>query len=239
MANVKSKIIPVAKRIIYHSNLDLTDKSIIADFAFHFANYSRFTKDYPLRTSLKVIDGWKMISFPVEYPIAHYECDENSRFALDGELYLNSFVEDITISIVQSGRQVLFGSKTSDFNITDFEASVIVYYTDHAGINRVIYQNDLFELLLKKPKLVVSPEGILIFFTEKEIIATAGCNNGYYWISDYCLDMKDRIVKDIKVLKNYCKIILVDDNGIEHNFKLKFSFNMASYQMLIPKVTEL
>ncbi len=87
--------------------------------------------------------------------------------------------------------------------------------------------------------LVVSPEGVLVFFTDKEIIATLGCNNSYHWISGNVINVEGRTIKNIEVCEDYCKVILLDDNEVEHSFSLKFDFDGTSYQILNPKVLKL
>lgn len=247
MASVITEVIPVAKKWIADyvylcAYFDLTDKSSIRDCAeaiLQSAEWECFRKDNTYNAPLKIVDCWNqtMYRYPFECPIVRYQCDENSICALDGDPHLNSFVESITVSIVQRGRAVKLGSEKT--HTKSVKADVVVYYTDHFGINHSFFQNDINQLLLEKANLVVSPEGVLVFFTDKKIIATLACNNGYYWISEHFIDVEGKTVKDIKVCKNYCKVILLDKEGVKHNFKLKFDFDLASYQVLIPKVSKM
>jgi len=106
-------------------------------------------------------------------------------------------------------KKAWFGSGKLDCENTDYDT--VVYYTDHAGINHAIIQHDICWFLLQKPNLVVSPEGVLVFFTDKKIIATVGCNNGYHWIDGHVIDVEGKSIKNIEVYDDYCKVILLDD----------------------------
>ena len=189
--------------------------------------------------ALVIMDGWEMEiwQYAEEYPIVKYRCNEDSIAYLDGYSWLNSFVESITVSTALYGKKAGFGSGKLDCENTDYDT--VVYYTDHAGINHAIIQHDLCWFLLQKPNLVVSPEGVLVFFTDKEIIATVGCNNGYYWISGNVIDIKDKTIENIEVCDDYCKVILLDDNESEVCFSLKFDFDVTTHQMLCPKAKKL
>ena len=123
------------------------------------------------------------------------------------------------------------------FDVENFiESNVVAYYTDHFGINHVIDHDGLYHLLLQKPKLVVSSEGVLIFFTDKEIIATLNCNDCIYYINGYFIDLKNKTVNDIIVGKNYCKVVVLSKSGKKIYFRLNFDFDFTYYQMLVPKV---
>ena len=247
MARVITEVIPVAKKWIadyfyLYEYFNLTDKSLIRDCVetiLQTAEWEHFREDNTYNAPLKIVDCWNqtMYWYPFECPIVRYQCDENSICALDGDPHLNSFVESITVSFVQRGKK--FEHVSEKTHTKRVKADVVVYYTDHFGINHSIFQNDINQLLLEKANLVVSPEGVLVFFTDKKIIATLACNNGYYWISEHFIDVEGKTVKDIKVRKNYCKVILLDKEGVKHNFKLKFDFDLASYQVLIPKVSKM
>lgn len=247
MARVITEVIPVAKKWIadyfyLYEYFNLTDKSLIRDCVetiLQTAEWEHFREDNTYNAPLKIVDCWNqtMYWYPFECPIVRYQCDENSICALDGDPHLNSFVESITVSFVQRGKK--FEHVSEKTHTKRVKADVVVYYTDHFGINHSFFQNDINQLLLEKANLVVSPEGVLVFFTDKKIIATLACNNGYYWISEHFIDVEGKTVKDIKVCKNYCKVILIDNEGVKHNFKLKFDFDLASYQVLIPKVSKM
>lgn len=235
MAKEVSKVIPIAERIIefgtddFRKNASSThlSKELISD-----EELGKFAEN-----ALVIMDGWNVVQYAEEYPIVHYQCNENACIYLEGGARLNSFIESITVSAALYGKRAGFGSGKLSCENTDYD--VVVYYTDHAGINHAIIQHDICWFLLQKPKLVVSPEGVLVFFTDKEIIATLACNNSYYWINGHLIDVEGQTIKNIEVCEDYCKVILLDDSEVEHSFSLKFDFDGTSYQILNPKASEL
>ena len=235
MAKDVSRVIPVAERIIKFETKDfrkndtisLLDENLISD-----EEWQEFAGK-----ALIIMDGWEMLQYAEEYPIVRYQCDDNVSIFLEGHPCLNAFVESITVSAALHGRRASFGSGKLNSEIADYD--VAIYYTDHAGINHAIIQHDICWFLLQKPNLVVSPEGVLVFFTDKEIIATLGCNNSYHWINGHVIDVEGKTIKDIEVCEDYCKVILVDENKAEHNISLKFGFDATSYQILKPKASEI
>lgn len=212
MSKEVTKVVPVAERIIEFGTEDV-------------------------KNGLVIVDGWNIVKYSEEYPIVHYKCDEVACVYLEGGFRLNSFIENITVSTALCGEKACFGSGKLSCENTDYDT--VVYYTDHVGINHAIIQHDICWFLLQKPKLVVSPEGVLVFFTDKEIIATVGCNNSYHWINGHVIDVEGKTIKNIEVCDDYCKVILLDDKKVEHNISLKFDFDVTSYQILNPKISEL
>ena len=236
MAKKVSKVIPVAKRIIEFKSEDFRK-----NYAFTMSGPEDLISEKEweefAENALVIMDGCKIRQYAEEYPIVKYKCDEDSIAYLDGDSWLNAFVESITVSTALYGKKAWFGSGKLDCKSTDYDT--VVYYTDHAGINHAIIQHDLCWFLLQKPNLVVSPEGVLVFFTDKEIIATVGCNNGYYWISGNVIDVKDKTIENIEVCDDYCKVILLDDNKSEYCFSLKFDFDVTTHQILCPKAKKI
>lgn len=235
MAKEVSKVIPVAERIIEFKSEDFRKNSSIT----HFSEDLISEKDWRefAENALVIMDGWHILQYAEEYPIVHYRCDKVASVYLEGGFRLNSFIESITVSTALYGKKAWFGSGKMDCENTDYDT--VVYYTDHAGINHAIIQHDICRFLLQKPNLVVSPEGVLVFFTDKQIIATVGCNNGYHWIDGHVIDVEGKTIKNIEVCDDYCKVILLDDKKVEHCFSLKFDFDVAGHQMLCPKATKL
>lgn len=235
MAKKVSKEIPVAKRIIEFNSEDFRRNPSIT----HFSEDLISEKDWKefAENALVIMDGWHILQYAEEYPIVHYKCEEVASGYLEGGFRLNSFIESITVSTAIYGKKAWFGSGKLDCESTDYDT--VVYYTDHAGINHAIIQHDICWFLLQKPNLVVSPEGVLVFFTDKQILATVGCNNGYHWIDGHVIDVEGKTIKNIEVCDNFCKVILTDDEKVEHSFSLKFDFDIAARQLICPKVFEL
>lgn len=230
MAKEVSKVIPVAERIIEFGTDDFRKNpkvTMLSEKLLSENDLREFSEN-----ALIIVDGWDIVQYAEEYPIVRYQCDE-----VEGGARLNSFVESITVSAALYGKRASFGCGKLSCENTD--SDVVVYFTDHAGINHAIIQHDIFWFLLQKPKLVVSPEGVLVFFTDKEIIATLGCNNGYHWLNGHIIDVEGQIIKNIEVCEDYCKVTLLDDKEVEHSFSLQFDFDGTSHQILNPKVLEL
>lgn len=235
MAKEVSKVIPVAERIIEFGTDDIRTNDFIihcSDELISEEEWNEFAEN-----ALVIVDGWHIVQYAEEYPIVRYKCDEVASVYLEGGFRLNSFIESITVSTACYGKKASFGTGKLSCEITDYDT--VVYYTDHAGINHAIIQHDICWFLLQKPNLVVSPEGVLVFFTDKQIIATVGCNNGYHWIDGHVIDVEGKTIKDIEVCDDYCKVILLDDNKAEHCFSLKFDLDATSYQILNPKASEM
>ncbi len=233
---------PNVERIIRNRNVDLMDKASIRRFAkcfFESSEWMKFVEKKEYQSPLCVVDNWsKTIAvYPYEYPIVQYKCDVNSIYELDGDPHLNAFLENITVSIVQNGKKSSFYNNRKSTKRVSL--GVEVYYTDFCGINHSIFQHDTRQMLLTKANLIVSPEGVIVLYTDNQIIATLAFNNGHYWISGNLIDVSGRTVENIKACQNYCKVTLVDKEGIKYNFKLKFDFDISSYQVLIPKVSEM
>lgn len=215
MKKETSKVIPVAERII----------------EFDAKALNQFEEN-----PLVIVDGWHILRYAEEYPIVRYQCDHLSNVYLEGGPRLNSFIEKITVSTALNGKNAWFGPVELTWKDTDCDT--VVYYTDHVGINHTVMQYDIYCFLLKRPKLVVSPEGVLLFFTGKQIIATVDCNQ-YHWIDWHVIDVKEKTIKDIEVWDDYCKVILIDDKEVEQCFSLKFDFDISAHHMIQPKATEL
>lgn len=234
MAKEVSKVIPVAKRIIEFEEEDFRENPAITDFSEELLSEEEWREF--AENALVIMDGWEIAQYADEYPIVHYRCDEIVSAYLEGEFRLNSFIESITVSTALYGKRFGVGTGRLRSEIADYET--VVYYTDHEGIRHAIVQNDICRLLLKKPNLVVSPEGMLVFFSEKEIIATVDCNQ-YHWIDGHVIDVEGKTIKNIEVCEDYCKVILIDDEEVEHRFSLKFDFDISAHQMIYPKASEL
>ena len=235
MAEQVSKIIPVAERIIEFETEDFRKNPSIT----HFSEDMISEKDWEefSQNALVIVNGWHIEQYAEEYPIVKYKCDESASCYLGPDFRLNAFIESITVSTALNGKKAWFGTGKLTCENTDY--ATVVYYTDHAGINHAIIQNDICWFLLQKPNLVVSPEGVLVFFTNKQIIATVACNNSYHWIDGHVIDVNSKTIKDIEVCDGYCKVILLDDEEVEHFFSLKFDFDVTSYQILNPKASKL
>lgn len=239
---VVSKTIPFAERKIeFESEENRTNFAITcsSEELISEREWEKFAEN-----ALVMIDGWDILQYAEEYPIVKYQCDKVKCCALQGELRLNSFIESISVSTASYGKRVSVGTGRVSSEITDNDT--VVYYTDHAGINHAVIQNDVYKFLLQKPNLVISPEGVLVFYTDKQIIATVDLYH-YHWIDRDLIDVGDKTIKDIEVYEKFCKVILEDSpytdnlekflkNEREDSiYKLWFDFNMDEFQMISVK----
>lgn len=229
-----SKVIPVAERIIEFDTDDIRKNPSITDFSESLISEEDWRKF--AENALVIMDGWDILQYAEEYPIVLYQCDELSNIYLEGGPRLNSFIESITVSTAKYGKRVCFSS--GKLTCEDIDSDIVVYYTDNVGINHEVIQQDICDFLLQKPNLVVSPQGILVFFTNEQIIATVDCNH-YHWIDGHVIDVEGKTIEDIEVCDDYCKVILIDDKKAKQCFSLKFDFDISAHQMILPKATEL
>ena len=228
------KVIPVAERIIEFGTKDIRKNDTIIHCSDELISEKEW--DEFAGNALVIVDGWEVVQYAEEYPIVHYQSDGNSSFYLEGGHRLNTFIESISVSTAMHGKKASFGS--GKLKCESVNCDTVVYYTDNVGINHAIIQDDIYSFLLHKPNLVVSPEGVLVFFTEDQIIAVVDCNL-YHWIDGHVIDVEGKTIKDIEVWDDYCKVILIDDKKAEHCFKLKFDFDISARQMLLPKASKL
>ncbi|MBQ3409346.1 MAG: hypothetical protein IJH12_09105 [Clostridia bacterium] len=170
-----------------------------------------------------------------EYPIVMYQCDELACYEMQPDYRLNAFVKRITVSALVNGRRAGFSAASEKTESEIVEKDMVVYYENNFGLCSAVIQEDIFQLLIKKPKLVVSPEGVLIFFNDREILATVDGYH-YYWINSNVIDVDDKRVVDIEVHDDYCKVILTKD-GANEEFKLKFGIDMTAHIMILPEVS--
>lgn len=234
MAKKVSMLFPVAERITEFNSGDFRKNPSILHLSEDLISEEAWREF--AENALVIIDGWHILQYAEEYPIVEYKCDENASCYLGPDYRLNSFIHSITVSTALHGKKYGVGTGRISSEITDYDT--VVYYTDHAGIRHSIIQNDICQFLLEKPKLVVSPEGMLIFFTEKKILATVDCNH-YHWIDGHVIDVEGKTIKNIKVYRDCCKVILLDKYKCEHIIPLRFNFDITALQMICPNISEL
>lgn len=235
MAKEVSNKILIAERITEFSEKDFRTNSNIVHLSEDLLSEKDWNKF--AEKALVFTHGRDIFQYAEEYPIVKYQCSPKSPYQLP-DCRLNSFVHSITVSTATYGNKFSVDSGKMKSEIADYDT--VVYYEDEFGIKRGIFQEDICRFLLKKPKLVVSPEGMLIFFTEREILATVDCCH-YCWIGDNSIDMTCRIIKDIEVCNNFCKVTLISmvEKDFEFYYSLKFNFDFSEHQMICPKVEEL
>ncbi len=217
-----SKCVPIAERITEFGNLG--------------------------NEALVLVDGRDILQYECEYPIVAYQCNRSLCYAdVMPTLRLNSFIVYIVVSTGVDGKKYSVDSEGFEEEPTEFDT--IAYYQDHFGIKHQIIQYDICEFLLNKPKLVVSEEGVLVFYTEDEILATTDCQQ-YVWVRWDGIIQNCKSIESIVAYKEYCKVTLIegkdtyDDFGDiskkapRHVLALNFEFKVADYNMINPIFTK-
>lgn len=182
--------------------------------------------------SLVLMRGMNILRYNEEYPIVRYQpagCD------VDTSLSLNAFIKSVTVSTGVDGRCVsAFGQ--SEFSPNKYET--VFYYEDSFGIYHSIVDDEACKFLMGKPKAVVSPEGVILFFSEKDIFATIDgqhysklASNLVTTNNDFNRMLEtfhaDKKINSIKVKKDnkFCCISIVDSKYARNiDFELTFDF---------------
>lgn len=106
-----------------------------------------------------------------EYPIVRYYRQESQNYLGMG---LNGFVDEVIVSVIGG----------YEFNCNErFEPvkeiigdQVIAYRIDPFNVRKAIINYDINNFLKKKPQIVVSISGAILFYNEEEIMATLNCD---------------------------------------------------------------
>lgn len=222
MAERVSKEVPIAERITEFSQEDL-------------------------RRNVSFIDGWGILQYSKEVPIVIYQCNENLCYAdIQPEMRLNSFILSITVSECVGGKR--FSIVSGKIEKESIKSDTIVYYEDSVGIQHQIIQHDICEFLLKKPKLVISEEGVLVFYTEDEILATVDCQQ-YAWVRWDEFAENCTTIEEIRAYQEFCEVTLIEGQDTfsygkiikkapRHVLTLNFDLKVADHNMINPKFTK-
>ena len=116
--------------------------------------------------ALVITDGNTIYQYAEEIPVVVYRCSEEAMVMPSSRL--NAFIKSITVSKVDFGKCFSLSYKR-DMKAEDTGPNTVAYFTDNTGRVIAIQQYDILRFLQNKPDLVISNEGLLIFFTEKEI----------------------------------------------------------------------
>ena len=168
--------------------------------------------------------------------IVRYQCDDKAYY-LEPCDYLNQFVKKITVSTAKAISFLVpyYMGRGPGIQVEQSKRESIAYYEDNVGVLHKIIQGDISDFLLKQPKLTVSPEGMLVFYTTNEVLATLDCEH-YCWFHIEELRMEGRTIEIIKAYDNFCRILVFDRTNIAHNFRLTFDFDFIAKPMIHPAV---
>lgn len=188
--------------------------------------------------ALVLIDGNTVYQYAEEFPIVVYRCSEDAGVMPSSRL--NSFIESITVSTADLGKRFSLNKREMEWEYTG--PDTVAYFTDNIGRSTIIPCYDIARILLKKPNLVISNEGLLVFFTEKTILATNDCEH-YAWVND--VDTENGKITSIDVYDEYCIVNLEDSenhdkngNHMKYSYKLQFIVDMVDHGMITPVVTK-
>lgn len=216
----------------FRENPEITqfDERLITD-----GDWEKFAEN-----ALVINDGMSTIyQYAEEFPIVVYFCSEDAGVTPNGGL--NTFIESITVSTADCGKRFSLNKREMEWEYTG--PDTVVYYTDNTGRNFIIQQNDIFKFMLKKPNLVISSEGLLVFFTQKNILVTSDCEH-YVWVHD--IDTETSIIKNIEVYSKHCIVILEntendedDEKPLKYSYKLRFDIDLLEHGMITAAATEI
>lgn len=199
------------------------------------------------RRNVSFIDGWGILQYSKEVPIVVYQCNEILCYAdIQPEPRLNSFILSITVSECVGGKR--FSVSSGKLVEESIDSDTIAYYEDPVGVRHHIIQYDICKFLLKKPKLVVSEEGVLVFYTEDEILATTDCQQ-YAWVRWDDFVKNCTAIEEIQAYQEFCKVTLLEGQDTfsfgkvikkapRHTLTLNFDLKAADHNMINPKFTK-
>lgn len=246
MAKKVSKEVPIAERIIEFDKDDFCENFSPSDVSENMVT-KEMLEEFAEK-ALVLVDGTDILQYANEYPIVVYQCNESICYAdIMPEPRLNSFVLNIVVSTGVDGKRYSVGSGKMEEESIGFDT--ITYYEDPFGIKHQIIQYDICKFLLKRPKLVVSEEGILVFYTEDEILATTDCQQ-YAWVRWDDTIENCTGIENIIAYKEYCEVTLIEGEDVfddfgeiaekapRHVLALNFNLKVADHNMINPKFTK-
>ena len=227
---------PKVERIVEFSEEDIrentcvtsVDESLITD-----KNWQEFADNALVFTACNTV-----YQYAEEFPIVVYRCSEDAMVMPKSRL--NSFIRSITVSTADRGKRFSLNKRNMEWEYTG--PDTVAYFTKNTGERIAILQYDIFRFLLRKPNLVISNEGLMVFFTKREIWVTCDCDQ-YAWV--HGIDTNNGIIKDIDVCDEYCTVNLEDTknndedgNPLQYSYKLQFIVDMIDSGMIKPKATK-
>lgn len=172
-----------------------------------------------------------------EIPIVRWYAEETVWNK--GRNHLNGFVHDITVSLV-SGTRLEFDAHKAKEEV--FGHKILERVTNQYGVSTEIYWDPLYNLLLRKPNLTVTNEGVLLFYTEDRIIATLDCNCGNLVgvkgdLQVALENYKITEIKEITVAEDGSNVIKFStSDGEEVEYKLSVLFDFFSDGKVVIKI---
>lgn len=219
---------PKVERIVEFSEEDFRENTGVTSFDESLINdetWQEFADN-----ALVITDGNTIYQYAEEFPIVVYRCSEDAEVMPSSRL--NAFIESIAVSTANLGKHFSLDKRDMKWEYTG--PDTVAYFTDNTGRVIAIQQYDISRLLMKKPNLVISYEGLLVFFTEKEILVTNDCEH-YAWVHD--VDTENGKITSIDVYDGYC-IVNLKNSESYYSYTLRFVVDMVDHGMIKPEVTK-
>ena len=215
---MEKKKFPIVERVIEFSEaayIENPQVTMCAENIISEKEWEQFEEN-----SLVLVDGNNIYQYCSEYPIVVYCCSSDA--GLGSNSRLNGFIQNITVSTVCEGKH--FSIKKREMPFEFVGPTTVAYITDNIGRHNIIPNYQIFKMLLKKPKLVLSSEGLLIFYTEKYILATNDCEH-YTYVD---IDTDNCIINAIEVCDDYCVVCTTKED-----YEVRFTINMLETDIMI------
>lgn len=227
---------PKVERIVEFSEDDIRENTDVTSVSESLINYKTWQKF--AENALVITDGNTIYQYAEEFPIVVYRCSEDAMVMPSSRL--NAFIESITVSTADHGKRFSLDKRDMKGEYTG--PDTVAYFTDNTGRVIAIQQHDIFKFLQNKPNLVISNEGLLVFFTKKTILVTLDCEH-YAWVHD--VNTENGEITSIDVYDEYCIVNLEnsenhdeDGNPMKYSYKLQFIVDMVDHGMIKPEVTK-
>lgn len=227
---------PKVERIVEFTEDDFRENRMVTIHAESSITEERW-KEFA-DNALVLSNGQTIYQYAEEFPIVAYRCSEDAGVMPSSRL--NTFIESIMVSTANFGKRFSLNKRDMEWEYTGLDT--VAYFTDNIGRRTIIPCRDISRFLLKKPNLVISNEGLLVFFTEKAILATSDCEH-YAWVHD--IDTENGKIIGIEVYEDCCIVNLEDNenhdesgNSMKYSYKLQFIIDMVDHGMIKPEVTK-
>lgn len=221
----KSKfVVPKVKRQIEFDEEDFRTNDGVVNFSESLISKEKWQEFEA--NALVIADGRNIQQYADEYPIVKYTGEIKSATGFEEER-LNGFITSVTVSTVMNGVHFSLKKRKMKHEFTGVET--VAYFEDSIGRLTEIPTYDIYRILMKKPNLVVSSDGLLIFFTKEECIATLDCVH-YVWVDLTRIRWHCARVKDKEELGRFCGN---DDNYYIENITACDGFCKITYAKLV------
>lgn len=168
--------------------------------------------------SLMFVCGNALYQFSQAVPVVRYEADEGNM--------INGFITSITVYRCNGGRKVsLDGCTVKSDEIKD-EIEVVLYQ-DNKGHLIAVEKWKLFNFLLQMPNTLITKEGVIIFYTESDVIATTDLHS-YKW-----LDIPGMKLDSVYYEWGEVQIESITEDGEINHFMVDFKIGNSADETIV------